>query len=392
MKKCKCFKKVFLLFFVFLLVLSKGYTQKSKPVITVFNVDTKGVNLDPQQMGNITRIELEKLDSFDVTDKYDVAYLIEKNKLNVSNCYGKVCLLEAGNVINSDYMLTGSVELYGEVIIATFRLLNVKTASVEKTSVTEFLNLPLEIQSMVRVCVRSMFGFKNDELLLTKLTQKFDYDNILNNPNKDRLNLRGPRFGVVVALGTIADRLSDPSYNGGYNVVPIFFQFGYQFEAQYLNAGNYQALFEFIPLITGTDQQQFIPSLTILNGFRNNISGFEIAVGPSFGVSRYADDIRVWNDGVNTIYIKESQFGSPTAEHPVYNRPFTLAERTEIQSLSKQRFLDSRGNTEITSAIVLAFGKSFKSGKMNIPMNLYFTIPSKEGFRVGFSMGYNAKR
>jgi hypothetical protein len=46
-------------------------TQKRKS-ITVLNIDTKGVGLDPQQMGNIVRIELEKLDMFDVTDHLSV--------------------------------------------------------------------------------------------------------------------------------------------------------------------------------------------------------------------------------------------------------------------------------------------------------------------------------
>ena len=74
--------------------------NKKRASITVLNIDTKGIQLDPIQTGNLTRIELEKLDTFDVTDRYDVTYLIEKNKLNITNCYGKACLLEIGNTIH----------------------------------------------------------------------------------------------------------------------------------------------------------------------------------------------------------------------------------------------------------------------------------------------------
>jgi len=169
--------------------------QNTRSTITVLNIDTKGLTLDPQQMGNLVRIELEKLDTFDVTDRYDVAYLIDKNKLNITNCYGKLCLLEVGNTIKTDYMFTGSVELYGQTIITTFRLINVKNGTVERTSVDEYLNFPLELQQMTSISIRKMFGLQNNLELVTRLTQKFDYENAINNPNRTRLNLSGPRFG-----------------------------------------------------------------------------------------------------------------------------------------------------------------------------------------------------
>ena len=53
---------------------------------------------------------------------------------------------------------------------------------------------------------------------------------------------------------------------GGFDAYPAMFQFGYQFEKQYLNEGNFQALFEFIPMISGLEQNTFIPSFTLMNG------------------------------------------------------------------------------------------------------------------------------
>ena len=72
----------------FILIFKIGSAQKTRPTVTVLNMDSKGLPNDAQQLGNVLRTEVEKLDSFDVTDKYDVNYLIEKNKLNVNNCYG----------------------------------------------------------------------------------------------------------------------------------------------------------------------------------------------------------------------------------------------------------------------------------------------------------------
>ncbi|MES2781067.1 MAG: hypothetical protein V4651_14335 [Bacteroidota bacterium] len=341
-----------------------------RPTITVLNIDTKGINLDAQQMGNLVRIELEKLDTFDVTDRYDVVYLIEKNKLNITNCYGKMCLLEVGNMIQTDFMYTGSAELYGQTIIVTFRLINVKEGTVERSIVMEFLNLPLEVQSMAGIAVHRMFGRQVDDELQTRLTKKFDYENAINNPDKARLSLQGPRFGYSFIFGNEVKRLGDSKAEGGFEAYPAMFQFGYQFEKQYLNEGNYQALFEFIPMLTGVDQQMVIPSFTILNGFRNNKYGWEVAIGPSIGIATYADLAHV----NGKYYTQEELLKNGLGNHQL------------------NKTLDSRGEPELTSALVFAVGKTLKSGKMNIPLNVWVTIPTKEGFRMGISVGYNSKK
>ncbi len=35
---------------------------------------------------------------------------------------------------------------------------------------------------------------------------------------------------------------------------------------------------------------------------------------------------------------------------------------------------------------------SGESGKMNIPLNFWASIPTKDGFRIGISVGYNSKK
>ena len=89
----------------------------SKESVAIIQIDSKGFILDPTQMGDITRLELDKLNLFQVIDKYDAAYLIQKNELTIENCFGKICVVQVGKTIQADKMLTGSVEFYGEVII-----------------------------------------------------------------------------------------------------------------------------------------------------------------------------------------------------------------------------------------------------------------------------------
>lgn len=52
--------------------------------------------------------------------------------------------------------------------------------------------------------------------------------------------------------------------------------------------------------------------------------------------------------------------------------------------------LDSRGDYALQTGFVIAFCRTFKSGKLNLPLNTYI-IPHKEGFRIGLSLGFNTK-
>ncbi len=358
---------LFLMFFLF--TSGNVFAQLQRISITVLNFDAQGINLTPQQLGNLARIEIERLDTFEVMDRYDVAYMIDKHKLNIDNCYGKICLVETGNIIGADKMLTGSAEVYGETLILSLRLIDVNSEKIEKNLVREFLNYPQEIQMMVRIGVNELFDRPNDPTVIQRLTKPSDYENPINNPNKSRISLGGPRMGATIFTGKTATYLNEPTSQGGYNAFPVMFQFGYQFEMQYLNQGDFQALFEFIPNVTGLDQNLIIPSITFLNGLRNTKNGFEIAFGP-------------------TVYMQSIAKG-------VYlNDVWTLTKGLtpeQMEGLSVTERLDSRGNYKLGTGFLFGIGRTFRSGKLNIPVNAY-VIPNKSGARFGISFGYNAKR
>jgi len=345
-----------------------------KPTCIVLNVDAEGISMDSKQMGNLVRMELDKLQKYEVVDRYDVAYLIEKNDLKIDNCFGKICLLEIGNQLDVEYMFTGSIERFGEVIIMTMRLINVDKGIIEKTQVMEFQNYPKEIQSMTTMCIAKLFGNETNEQLERYLTKKNDFENTINNPDVDQLNLSGPRMGLTFLTGEAASIMSDTKENGGYDAYPFFTSFGYQFEVQYLNEGNFQALFEFLPLVSGLDQGRIVPSMTVLHGLRNNKNGLEFAFGPTITMFEAARGYYDENDN----WILEQNWSSV---YPNTDRPDIVETR-----------MDSRGNrVQLNPGFVFALGWTFKSGKLNIPVNA-FVVPNKSSTRIGISMGFNGKR
>ncbi len=347
------------------------HAQKLKTVVP--HIDTKNVSYDPVQMGNLVRLELEKLDTFDVMDRYDVNYLVEKDQLKINNCYGKICLVDLGKSLGADKVLTGSVEQYGDVIIYTLRWIDVKTETIERTKVTEFLNQPGEIQTMTAVMLRQLFGRPVDQNVVSQLIKPDSYDARARIPATEKMRLDGPRMGATYFTGKTGDVLQSPVAEGGFDAFPVMFQFGYQFEKQYLAAGQFQALFEFIPMITGLDQGIAIPSFTIMNGLRANRVGWEFAFGPSLNVITRSEGYY----DINGRWVRRSQWESDP-----------LNQNATAPSFIKR--LDSRGDYVLHSSFVFAFGKTFRSGTMNIPVNLY-AMPGREGWRFGVSFGYNAR-
>lgn len=348
-----------------LLVASTAWAQpaKNRPVLGVLSLDAVNVTTPPVILGNMVRLEVERMNRFEVLDRYELGSTIQSPK--AEGCYGKTCLVDVGKAIHADKMLSGSIENYEKKYVLTLRMIDVASASVERTQVTEFLPLQLEVQSMVEVSVRQFFDMPVDSVLRRRLTQPSDYDNVVNTQNAPRLNTTGPRMGYALITGATASILKDSKENGGFNANPYLFQFGYQFETMYLNTGNWQALFEFVPTITGLDQGLFIPSLTVLNGLRHNLSGWEFALGPTFRISQ-------------------------EAEGSMQNGKFVLKSDRDPSGTNYVKRIDSRGDPTINTGVVIALGKTFRSGRLNLPVNFYY-VPGKDHQQFGLSFGFNAR-
>ena len=106
-------------------------------------------------------------------------------------------------------------------------------------------------------------------------------------------------------------------------------QFGWQFEKRlYSGKGGLTTVTEWVFLVGGVEQGLFLPSLSWLVGLRTG-SGTEFGVGPNF--------------------------------------------------------------TAAGTGLVLAAGRTFRVGALNLPVNLA-VVPSKSGVRVSLLFGFNTRR
>jgi TolB-like protein len=318
------------------------------PSVAILDFDTRGYD-EVQRYQIIQKLTLEMINmsNYEVVDNYDIEYISKRDSTVFTSCFSRICLKELGDKLNVDFILTGSMNLLGEKVSTTVRMFDVKEGIFVNSVNRNYVDVPKNDLLMAELTLKDMMGLENDPELVRRVTISNDYENILNNPFDRTLVAEGPRMGFGFVTGNNANILARPKSEGGFDQqLPIMSQFGYQFEKAYITTGNWQALAEVIPMLSGLESNRIIPTLTILNGLRSNQHGWEFAFGPTIDLSKTLDGK-----------------------------------------------LDSRGELTFSTALVFSVGKTIKSGEMNFPINLYF-IPARDNssYRFGISMGWNASK
>lgn len=355
-------KRAVLLFVAFLLLTAiQGFGQ-SRQKIGIISMDTKNLEYDSKTVTSMVQLELEKSNAYEVLDRYDVADQIKKNAIDPQISFGKNSLVQVGTLLGADKMLSGSIEKFGEKLILILRLIDVKSGSIEKTDVMEYINQQDQLQTMIRLSLNNILGKSNDKMVLDLLA---NYNQPITS-NKTMLRLSGPRVGATMTWGPASKRMAAPTSEGGFNMYPVSSMIGYQFEKQYLSSGDFQALFEVIPALNSLESGVVIPTVSGLLGFRFNKSGIEFGLGPNLRLVKMADG---YYDANNKWHIGE---------------PLEAAYEVRKE-------LDSRGEFQLAAGMIFAVGKTFRSGYLNMPVNFYIS-PRKTGSTAGITIGFNVAR
>ncbi len=116
-----------------------------------------------------------------------------------------------------------------------------------------------------------------------------------------------------------------------------------------------------------------------MNGFRFGRGNWEIAFGPSVSLRKeaagfYDIDGLMGNEG--DWHLEPEWY----AHDPENINPYPLVER-----------YDSRGEVGVNTGWIWAVGRTFRSGSLNIPFNIYCS-PQKTGWYIGCSVGFNINR
>lgn len=354
-----------------LLIAVKGQSQTA----AVSSIRTYNLVASNKAATEMARIELIKIGQYKVLDYFDMMEI--DNPAQYDSCYGQSCLVKYGEALNVDYLISGNIDRLGNKIIINLKLIDINKGEIAKTRSKEFDNQEDELQRMLGIVIQELHGIAPDPELSKRLAFK---NEVITSNDLGKVKNSGPRMGFAYAVGSLNEFLVRPENQGGMDMAPFVTTLGYQVEKQYVGTENFSALGECLINITGLEQGKFIPSISLLNGFRWGRANWEVAFGPTFGFSRKSYG----------FFDTENHFGTKDKYYSVSDFNATPFSENSIESYGYRPTLnlDSRGNTYFSTRWVMAFGRTFQSGALNVPVNLYYSS-TREGGMIGFSMGFN---
>jgi len=373
-------KKTLLLFMV-CLISWFGQAQTDQQLsIAIANPNVNGLTIKPESVAKMMRLETIKLNKYKVYDEFDMADVLKAKEEFRTQCYGQNCLIKLGTELNVNYVMCGSIDGLGNKIALTIKIVDVKNQSLFKSAVKEFDNQELEIQRMIEIVLFEMHGLTVDKVLSDRLAFK---NEVITSNNIGKINNSGPRIGGAALVGTLNEFALRSTSQGGLNIAPFVSMIGYQFEGQYVGTENFSALVEGIVNVSGLEQGRFLPSFTLMNGFRFGKSGWEFAFGPRISVKHtsqgFFDTKNLYGDSKQ--YFSQSDWAA-------------YQQLNNVQLDNSYHFeenLDMRGVTKLSTSFVIAFGRTFRAGSLNVPVNLFYTSQKGGGF-AGVNVGFNVQK
>lgn len=393
-------KAILLIVGVMITVIIQAQTNTGKPSFAVAKPHVQELNIPQEIAAKFIQLELIKLDKYNVYDEFDMAEVIQDSSEFKSGCFGINCLTRMGRKLNVDYIISGSFDGLGNKIAISLKWIDVKKGELHMAMVREFDNQDMEIQRMVEIMLKEMHGIPVSKELITRLEFK---NELITSNNVGKINNSGPRLGYAFLVGEMYDYAKRPVNEGGLDIFPGVSMIGYQFEKQYVGTENFSALLEGIVNFSGLEQGIFIPSFTLLNGFRFGKAGWEFAFGPSFNLRKIsegfvdtqnsfgqgANQYFSYNDWYSYAYDNYSTDTTYTDQWGYFNPP-TPAEASGEDYYFRDMY-DSRGGLKLGTTWVFGFGRTFRAGALNIPVNVFYSS-SRTGGMIGASVGFNVQK
>lgn len=380
--KTKKLQSFFILVAIFFSGMASYFAQPSN-TIAVANPNVNVLTVKPESVAKMMRLELIKINKYKVYDEFDMNEVIKAKEEYKVGCYGQTCLAKLGEELKVDYVMSGSIDGLGNKIVVTIKIIDVKGQALYKSAVREFDNQELEVQRMIEIVIADMHGLTVDKVLTDRLSFK---NELITSNNIGKVNNSGPRIGFAYLTGTVNEFATRDTKYGGLGIQPFTSMIGYQIEGQYVGTENFSALVEGIINVSGLEQGQFVPSISLLNGFRFGKANWEFAFGPRFGISStsqgFFDDQNIFSS--NSRYFSESDW----SQYAIQNN---LNPVDPGNGYVFEKNFDRRGDKAIATTFLIAFGRTFQAGALNIPVNLFYSSQKGGGY-VGVNMGFNVQK
>ncbi|PHR45072.1 MAG: hypothetical protein COA32_13815 [Fluviicola sp.] len=361
--------------------LSQEQENASKSTIAVALPNVDNIDVSREIIAKLLQIELIKLDMYKVYDEFDIQEGIDSDERFTKDCYGKNCLIDLGKAVEVDYIVSTSLLGFGGKTVISIKIIEIATGNIVKNDVKEFIDDESKVQRMLQVLIRQMHDIEMHPEVVARIVHD---DQPIIKKNVGRVNNSGPRVGYSFLTGDLKEFAERPESQGGMDIYPGVSMIGYQLEKQYIGTENFSALGEMLFTVSGLEQGIAIPSITVMNGLRFGKSGWEFAFGPGFGIKRTSQGFF----DTQGIYGERGKYWSKEEYNSSQYSVNQDGEYSEPEyDITENR--DHKGEKwGLNTRWVMAFGRTFRAGGLNIPVNVFYSSMKNSGM-IGLSVGFN---
>ncbi|MEA3496875.1 MAG: CsgG/HfaB family protein [Bacteroidota bacterium] len=124
---------IFVSLFMFI---SFSYSQTT---IAVLQLRAKGISeMEAEVLTERLRSHLVNLNQFQVLDRENMNSILEEQGFQLSGCTSSKCMIEAGQLLGVEFMISGSVGKFGTIFTIDLRKIDIGSGEIAKTSSYDF--------------------------------------------------------------------------------------------------------------------------------------------------------------------------------------------------------------------------------------------------------------
>ncbi len=120
--------------------LCSAQEPQQRPHVAVFPLEGKSITAtEASVLTDRLQSELQQLGKFRLIERNQIDAILEEQGMQLDECSSSECVVELGQLVNAEFIVTGSVGKVANVYTVSAKLINVETGDIERTATDDVI-------------------------------------------------------------------------------------------------------------------------------------------------------------------------------------------------------------------------------------------------------------
>ena len=164
-------KKLFLIVLLALFFSANLFSQQSKPIITVLDMETNGISeSEMRTVISILSSALFKTGYFTVIDVSQRETVLKELEFSMSGCSDDSCMLEVGKLLSAEAVVVGKIGRIGNKFVISAKMLETETAKTISTADGLYPDVDTLLENIFHVAQELAVPYASEEKTVLAVT------------------------------------------------------------------------------------------------------------------------------------------------------------------------------------------------------------------------------